>query len=262
MQARRGLLGGPHLGLERARASRSGTGARFRLFAVRERVVAIHQGAVPVGERLVALAAQPLGFDCSLSLGVDGAASLDLERPQPLAVGEPTAFSLGGDPVVAAGRAPPRRGREPDDRAIGELERECRPASHHVERGRERHPQHPLRSGRGRQRLHPVRHGASVGDQQRRRGGVRITAGTRGDAQQRGPRRGFDLLKLDQLELGRRLNHRSVYISPAMKLLVTGGAGYIGSIVSRVLIDSGHDVVVLDNLSRGHRQAVPQGPGW
>ena len=42
-----------------------------------------------------------------------------------------------------------------------------------------------------------------------------------------------------------------------MKLLVTGGAGYIGSIVSRVLIDSGHDVVVLDNLSRGHRQAVP-----
>ncbi len=42
-----------------------------------------------------------------------------------------------------------------------------------------------------------------------------------------------------------------------MKLLVTGGAGYIGSIISRVLIDSGHEVVVLDNLSRGHRQAVP-----
>ena len=41
-----------------------------------------------------------------------------------------------------------------------------------------------------------------------------------------------------------------------MKLLVTGGAGYIGSIVSRRLIDGGHDVVVLDSLERGHRAAV------
>jgi UDP-glucose 4-epimerase len=41
-----------------------------------------------------------------------------------------------------------------------------------------------------------------------------------------------------------------------MKLLVTGGAGYIGSIVSRQLIDAGHEVVVLDNLERGHREAV------
>ncbi len=115
LQERRGFLGGPQLGLERARASRSGTGARLRLLPVRERVVAIHQGAVSVGERLVALAAQPLGFDCPLALGVDGTAPLDLERPQPLAVGKPTALSLGGDPVVAAGRAPARRGREPDD---------------------------------------------------------------------------------------------------------------------------------------------------
>lgn len=42
-----------------------------------------------------------------------------------------------------------------------------------------------------------------------------------------------------------------------MKLLVTGGAGYIGSIVARHLIGGGHEVVVLDNLSRGHRAAVP-----
>jgi UDP-glucose 4-epimerase len=42
-----------------------------------------------------------------------------------------------------------------------------------------------------------------------------------------------------------------------MKLLVTGGAGYIGSIVSRLLITAGHDVVVFDNLERGHREAVP-----
>jgi UDP-glucose 4-epimerase len=41
-----------------------------------------------------------------------------------------------------------------------------------------------------------------------------------------------------------------------MKLLVTGGAGYIGSIVARQLIGAGHDVVVLDNLERGHREAV------
>lgn len=41
-----------------------------------------------------------------------------------------------------------------------------------------------------------------------------------------------------------------------MKLLVTGGAGYIGSIVSRLLIERGHEVVVLDNLERGHREAV------
>jgi UDP-glucose 4-epimerase len=41
-----------------------------------------------------------------------------------------------------------------------------------------------------------------------------------------------------------------------MKLLVTGGAGYIGSIVSRQLLQAGHEVVVLDNLERGHRAAV------
>jgi UDP-glucose 4-epimerase len=42
-----------------------------------------------------------------------------------------------------------------------------------------------------------------------------------------------------------------------MKLLVTGGAGYIGSIVASLLLDAGHEVVVLDNLERGHREAVP-----
>jgi UDP-glucose 4-epimerase len=44
-----------------------------------------------------------------------------------------------------------------------------------------------------------------------------------------------------------------------MKLLVTGGAGYIGSIVSRHLLAAGHEVVVLDNLERGHREAVAPG---
>jgi len=44
-----------------------------------------------------------------------------------------------------------------------------------------------------------------------------------------------------------------------MKLLVTGGAGYIGSIVAGQLLAAGHEVVVLDNLERGHRAAVPSG---
>ncbi len=42
-----------------------------------------------------------------------------------------------------------------------------------------------------------------------------------------------------------------------MKILVTGGAGYIGSIVAQELLRAGHSVVVYDNLSHGHRSAVP-----
>ncbi|HLX85211.1 MAG TPA: UDP-glucose 4-epimerase GalE [Terriglobales bacterium] len=42
-----------------------------------------------------------------------------------------------------------------------------------------------------------------------------------------------------------------------MNVLVTGGAGYIGSVVVEELLRAGHQVVVLDNLSRGNRQAVP-----
>ncbi|SDT76322.1 UDP-glucose 4-epimerase GalE [Actinoplanes derwentensis] len=41
-----------------------------------------------------------------------------------------------------------------------------------------------------------------------------------------------------------------------MKLLVTGGAGYIGSVTSRLLLDAGHEVVVLDNLRTGFREAI------
>jgi UDP-glucose 4-epimerase len=44
-----------------------------------------------------------------------------------------------------------------------------------------------------------------------------------------------------------------------MKLLVTGAAGYIGSICAQRLVGAGHDVTVLDDLSRGHREAVPAG---
>ena len=41
-----------------------------------------------------------------------------------------------------------------------------------------------------------------------------------------------------------------------MRILVTGGAGYIGSVMTDVLVENGHDVTVFDNLSRGHRDAV------
>jgi UDP-glucose 4-epimerase len=44
-----------------------------------------------------------------------------------------------------------------------------------------------------------------------------------------------------------------------VRLLVTGGAGYIGSVVAAKLIAAGHDVTVLDDLSTGHADAVPDG---
>src|SRR5690554_6222749 len=44
-----------------------------------------------------------------------------------------------------------------------------------------------------------------------------------------------------------------------MNVLVTGGAGYIGSAAAAALLEAGHKVTVLDNLSNGHRGAVPDG---
>ena len=44
-----------------------------------------------------------------------------------------------------------------------------------------------------------------------------------------------------------------------MKLLVTGGAGYVGSVCAARLHKAGHEVVVLDDLSTGHADAVPDG---
>lgn len=41
------------------------------------------------------------------------------------------------------------------------------------------------------------------------------------------------------------------------RILVTGGAGYVGSICCRQLLQSGHEVIVLDDLSTGHAEAVP-----
>ena len=43
------------------------------------------------------------------------------------------------------------------------------------------------------------------------------------------------------------------------RILVTGGAGYVGSVCCRQLLDCGHEVIVLDDLSTGHAEAVPRG---
>ncbi len=47
-----------------------------------------------------------------------------------------------------------------------------------------------------------------------------------------------------------------------MKILVTGGAGYIGSVTTELLLDEGHEAVVFDNLERGHREAVDERAGF
>ncbi len=44
-----------------------------------------------------------------------------------------------------------------------------------------------------------------------------------------------------------------------MKVLVTGGAGFIGSVVTQLLLDAGHTATVYDSLLKGHRAAIPSG---
>ncbi|MET8649121.1 UDP-glucose 4-epimerase GalE [Nocardia aurea] len=44
-----------------------------------------------------------------------------------------------------------------------------------------------------------------------------------------------------------------------MKLLVTGGAGYVGGVCAQVLLEDGHEVVVVDDLSTGNAEGVPSG---
>src|SRR4030095_13681566 len=44
-----------------------------------------------------------------------------------------------------------------------------------------------------------------------------------------------------------------------MQVLVTGGAGYIGSVVVEELLRDGHEVIVYDNISKGHESSVSPG---
>ncbi len=48
-------------------------------------------------------------------------------------------------------------------------------------------------------------------------------------------------------------------MTSGMRILVTGGAGYIGSVVVEELLATGQTAVVYDNLSQGHREAVLPG---
>ena len=48
-------------------------------------------------------------------------------------------------------------------------------------------------------------------------------------------------------------------MSDHMTVLVTGGAGYIGSHMVLALLDAGHQPVILDDFSTGHEQLVPNG---
>ena len=54
----------------------------------------------------------------------------------------------------------------------------------------------------------------------------------------------------------RPLEHRD---EDGMRILLIGGAGYIGSSIAHHLLDRGHEPSVLDNLSTGSREAVPAG---
>ena len=56
-----------------------------------------------------------------------------------------------------------------------------------------------------------------------------------------------------------RRRHGATPAGDPMKALVVGGAGYIGSVVTRLLVSEGHEVVVLDDCSTGHADSVPAG---
>lgn len=56
------------------------------------------------------------------------------------------------------------------------------------------------------------------------------------------------------VQLHRRAGHKR----EDMRVLVAGGAGFIGSHMTRMLRETGHEAVVYDNLSHGHRDAVPE----
>ena len=48
-------------------------------------------------------------------------------------------------------------------------------------------------------------------------------------------------------------------VTVKQKVLVTGGAGYVGSVCSEELLRQGYEVTIVDDLSTGHRHAVPEG---
>jgi NADPH:quinone reductase-like Zn-dependent oxidoreductase len=70
-----------------------------------------------------------------------------------------------------------------------------------------------------------------------------------------------NITRIGRVEMGRnKANAYNVEVPTKKRILVTGGAGYIGSNTTLQLLDAGYDVVVVDNLSRGHRGAVDPEP--
>jgi UDP-glucose 4-epimerase len=55
------------------------------------------------------------------------------------------------------------------------------------------------------------------------------------------------------------VSRKNAQESVFMKILVTGGAGFIGGTVTRLLLGDGHSATIFDNLSRSKRLAVPDG---
>ncbi len=55
------------------------------------------------------------------------------------------------------------------------------------------------------------------------------------------------------------IRHRPRIVRAMTRILVTGGAGYVGSVSVEALLAAGHEAVVLDDLTTGHRTAVPDG---
>lgn len=62
--------------------------------------------------------------------------------------------------------------------------------------------------------------------------------------------------RLRNNSLARGDSGRYIRSSVAMKIAITGGAGFIGSHLARAYLDAGHDVLVIDNLLHGSRQAI------
>ena len=71
----------------------------------------------------------------------------------------------------------------------------------------------------------------------------------------------FDGRNIYNSEQLRGLGLRLLRDGPAVSILVTGGAGYIGSHTVKALRAAGRDVVVFDNLSAGHQAAAERWPG-
>lgn len=64
------------------------------------------------------------------------------------------------------------------------------------------------------------------------------------------------LIKNGSEKLALSVAEKKACLERSRKVLVTGGAGYIGSVMTKMLLDAGYEVMVIDNLSFGHRSAV------